>query len=194
LSFAACSGATSASLISTQLHDLSRSTALVTVEVGGNDAGLVPVLEACALSGSSCAKAITTADRYIQHSLPAVLSRTYADIRAAAPRAQVIVVGYPRLFTPRGAGCGLHLLSSADEKSLNQTADLLDGVIARETRSHRFRFLDPRSAFAGHEICSRSPWINGLVFPRVQESFHPNVAGEAGYASLLERLVGGSAA
>lgn len=186
LSFDACSGATTADVVDRQLGDLNRSTALVTVEVGGDDAGFITVLEACALHGQECEAGIRTADSYIEHSLPAVLNAAYADIRRAAPKAKVIVVGYPRLFTANGATCGLRLLTSADERGLNQTAGLLDSVIASRAAGHGFRFLDPRAAFASHEICSRSPWVNNVLIEAIQESFHPNIAGEAAYARLLE--------
>jgi lysophospholipase L1-like esterase len=194
LSFAACAGATTAEVVSTQLGDLSRSTALVTVQIGGNDAGFIAVLEDCALHQPTCENAISTSDAFIERSLPAVLARTYAAIRAAAPKAKVVVVGYPRLFTASGASCGLKVFTGSRERSLNQTANLLDAVVEREARSHGFKFLDPRTAFAGHEICSRSPWVNDVTLTSIQKSYHPNIAGEAAYARLLETLLRASGA
>lgn len=188
LTFAACSGATTSTVISSQLGSLNSSTSLVTVQVGGNDAGFTSVMENCALYYFTCQSAINSADSYIQNSLPAALSTTYNDIRADAPNAKVLVVGYPHLFTATGTTCGFNLLTSSHEKSLNQTADLLDGVIASAASSHGFTFVDPRNAFASHELCSSSPWLNNDTIP-AQESYHPNIAGEAGYATLVEAAV-----
>lgn len=188
LSFAACSGATTGTVISGQLGSLSASTSLVTIQVGGNDAGFANVMENCALYYFTCSSAISSADNYIQNKLPAALNTTYADVRAAAPSARVLVVGYPHLFTATGTTCGFNLLTSSHEKSLNQTADLLDGVIATAAAGHGFGFVDPRSAFGSHELCSSSPWLNNVTIP-TQESYHPNIPGEAGYASLIEAIL-----
>ena len=185
LTFAACSGATTSSVISGQLGSLSSSTALVTVQVGGNDAGFTSVMENCALYYFTCSSAINNANSYIKNSLPAALNTTYTDIRAHAPNATVLVVGYPHLFTAAGNTCGFNLLTSSHEKSLNQTADLLDGALAAAAASHGFGFIDPRAAFASHELCSSSAWLNNVTIP-TQESYHPNIPGEAGYASLVE--------
>jgi len=185
LTFAACSGATTSTVISSQLGSLNASTTLVTIQVGGNDAGFTSVMENCALFYFTCQSSINNADSYIQNSLPAALNTTYSDIRAAAPNARVLVVAYPHLFTASGTTCGFNLLTSSHEKSLNQTADLLDGVIASVAAAHSFTFVDPRTSFASHELCSASPWLNNDTIP-VQESFHPNIPGEAAYASLVE--------
>ena len=185
LSFAACSGASTSTVMSSQLGSLSSTTSVVTVQVGGNDAGFSSVMESCALYYFTCQSSINNADAYIQTKLPAALNTTYDDIRAHAPNATVLVIGYPHLFTASGATCGVNVLTSSHEKSLNQTADLLDGVTATEAASHGFSFVDPRTAFASHELCSSSPWLNNDTIP-VQESYHPNIAGEAGYASLIE--------
>ena len=46
-------------------------------------------------------------------------------------------------------------------------------------------FLDARGAYAGHEVCSGSPWLNGTTLP-VTDSYHPNRSGYAqGYLRLL---------
>ena len=97
----------------------------------------------------------------------------------------MLVVGYPHLFTATGNTCGINLLTSSHEKSLNQTADLLDGVTASEASSHGFTFVDARNGFASHELCSSSPWLNNDTIP-LQKSYHPNIAGESEYASLVE--------
>ena len=44
-----CSGATTSSVISTQLGALSSATTLVSITVGGNDVGFASVMETCVL-------------------------------------------------------------------------------------------------------------------------------------------------
>jgi len=52
----ACSGATTSSVISSQLSALSASTTLVSITVGGNDIGFSSVMETCVLDGSDCVR------------------------------------------------------------------------------------------------------------------------------------------
>src|SRR5215468_915112 len=53
--FAACSGATTSDVISSQLSSLNSSTTLVSISIGGNDVGFSSIMETCVLgSTSSC--------------------------------------------------------------------------------------------------------------------------------------------
>ena len=188
LTFAACSGATTSTVISGQLGSLNAGTGLVTITIGGNDAGFSSVMTNCALYYFTCGSAISSANSFIQTKLPALLRTTYADIRADAPNAHVVVIGYPRLFTATGTTCGQGFLTSGNEKSLNNTADLLDSAIqtAVSGAGSGFSFVDPRTAFASHELCSSSAWLRGIELLATYESFHPNIAGEADMATLVE--------
>src|SRR6202158_5098056 len=57
----ACSGATTADVLSSQVSALSASTTLVSITIGGNDAGFSSVMETCVLSSTStCLNAIAT--------------------------------------------------------------------------------------------------------------------------------------
>ena len=57
-----CSGATTSSVLSSQLSPLSSSTTLVSITVGGNDVGFSSVMETCVLeSTSSCVSAVDAA-------------------------------------------------------------------------------------------------------------------------------------
>src|ERR1700722_18735626 len=51
--FAACSGATTAGVISGQLSSLNATTTVVSITVGGNDAGFSAVMETCVLGSTS---------------------------------------------------------------------------------------------------------------------------------------------
>ena len=61
------------------------------------------------------------------------------------------------------------------------------GVISGRASAHGFHFVDPRTPFSSHEICSSSEWLNGLSEP-VSESYHPNVAGQQEYTNLVDPL------
>ena len=194
LNLRACSGATIPDVTATQLDALTAATSYVTISVGGNDAGFASVLTECALPGwmSRCDRAITTAQAFITGTLPARLDALYADIRARAPYATVVVVGYPRIFN--GEDCNaLTWFSPAEESRLNQTADLLNARLAAAAAARGFSFADPTGRFLGHAVCDDQEWINGLSYPIV-ESYHPKASGHAGgYAPTVSPLLTGAA-
>ena len=88
LSFQACSGAKIPDVTGKQLGALSSSTAYVTISVGGNDAGFSSVITECALPGwmSNCSGKVSSAQSYINNTLPGALSTLYASIRSKASR------------------------------------------------------------------------------------------------------------
>jgi lysophospholipase L1-like esterase len=185
LTFAACSGAKTGDVLSKQLGSLNGSTAYVTISIGGNDAGFSSVITECALPWPwTCWGGITNAENYMRNALPGQLDNVYNQIHAKAPAAEVLVVGYPRLFN--GVECnGLARISKGEQERLNQAADVMAGVIGARASAHAFKFVDPRSAFSSHEICSGSEWLNGLSNP-VSESYHPNVSGQQDYTNEVE--------
>lgn len=195
LNFRACSGATVADVTNAQLSALTSTTAYVTISVGGNDAGFADVLTECALPAwmSDCNGAIDDAQYVINSVLPARFSTLYSSIRAKAPNAKVIVVGYPRIFN--GEDCNsLTWFSPSEESRLNYTADLLNSRTATAAAAKGFAFANPTSRFVGHAVCDDVEWLNGLSSPIV-ESYHPNKAGHAsGYVPLTKPLFGVTAA
>src|SRR5580698_1148537 len=73
--FAACSGATTSTVISGQLSSLSAATTLVSITVGGNDAGFSSIMENCILdSTSTCENDVAQAEQYANTTLPGNLS------------------------------------------------------------------------------------------------------------------------
>jgi lysophospholipase L1-like esterase len=184
LTFAACSGARVPDVLN-QLGSLNASTALVTVSVGGNDAGFADVITRCALPWPwTCTNEINNANNYIRNTLPGALDNLYNQIRSRAPSAKVAVVGYPRLFNGEECNFGARI-STAEQASLNATADLLATTIGGRAAAHGFRFVDVRTAFTGHAICDDVEWLNGLSNP-ILESYHPNAAGQtSGFTPLV---------
>ncbi len=193
LSLRACSGATVADVTNGQLSALTSSTAYVSLSVGGNDAGFASVLTECAQPGwmSDCDGAIDKAQGVINNTLPSRLATLYSSIRAKAPNATVVIVGYPRIFN--GEDCNaLTWFSPAEETRLNSTADLLNSRLATAASNARFSFASPTSAFVGHAVCSSTEWLNGLSNP-VSESYHPNRAGHSsGYSPVVSPKLTGA--
>ncbi|MFJ5216594.1 SGNH/GDSL hydrolase family protein [Streptomyces sp. NPDC088354] len=176
-SFPACSGATTVDVINRQLGALNDTTTLVSVTVGGNDAGFVDVMTTCLLSTSSaCLNRIDRARDYIANRLPDRLDTVYEAIGARAPAARVVVVGYPRFYRIGTSCIGL---TTAKRRAINDAADLLDTVTAKRAADHGFAFADVRGAFTGHELCAGTAWLHSLTIP-VHESYHPTASGQSG--------------
>ncbi|MCW3034534.1 MAG: hypothetical protein QOK19_1081 [Solirubrobacteraceae bacterium] len=188
LSFQACSGAKTTDVNANQLGTLSAGTALVTISIGGNDAGFSNVILNCALYYFTCGGAINEANSYIANKLAGVLDTTYNNVRSRATTAHVVVIGYPHLFTDTGNTCNANFLTSSNEKKLNETGDKLDAVVKARAAAHGFTFVDPRSAFKAHEVCASEEWLNGQSNP-LEESYHPNVKGQARFTTEVSAVL-----
>ncbi|MFD2419283.1 SGNH/GDSL hydrolase family protein [Amycolatopsis pigmentata] len=178
LSFQACSGAKTTDVLNNQVGALSSSTNLVSITVGGNDAGFSTVMETCVLEGeSACKDAVTSAEDYVRTTLPSRLDAVYSAIKSKAPKAHVVVLGYPH-FYKIGGSCIVGL-SDTSRGYINGGADTLDTTIQKEASNAGFTFGDVRPAFTGHEICSGDSWLNSVTYP-IDESYHPTAAGQKG--------------
>jgi lysophospholipase L1-like esterase len=188
----ACSGATTSTVISSQLSALSSATTLVSITIGGNDVGFSSTMETCVLSSTStCVKAIDAGEAKIASQLPGELNSVLGDIKADAPHARVVVLDYPELYDlSKSSSCvGL---STTDRTDLNQAADELDSQVQAAAGRFGDVFADVRSAFAGHEICDSSSWLHSVNILDVSESYHPTAAGQAdGYLPAFTAAVAG---
>jgi lysophospholipase L1-like esterase len=188
LDFVACSGAETSDVLSGQVSSLSSATDLVTISIGGNDAGFADVITECALPGwlSDCPGALDDAEEFIEATLPGRLDDVYDAISEDAPNAETVVLSYPRLFN--GEDCnGGTFFSSSELKRLNEVADLLRDVTQERVAAAGagFEFVNAIPTFVGHAVCDSPEWLNGLSWP-VGESFHPNKLGHSnGYAPLV---------
>ncbi len=187
----ACAGASTADVISSQVSALSPSTTLVSITIGGNDAGFSSVMETCVLSSTStCVNAVSNAEAFVASQLPARLDATLAAIRARAPAAKVVVLGYPDLYDLSKSSSCIGL-STKDRTALNGGADDLDSALASAAAANGDTFADVRPQFAGHEICDSGSWLNSVDIFAISSSYHPNASGqELGYQPVFARYAG----
>jgi lysophospholipase L1-like esterase len=173
--FVACSGATTGGVLKDQVRTVTRDTDLVTITVGGNDTGFGPVLARCstAATDEGCDQAVRTGERIARYVLPSAVATVVLAVRAQAPKARVVVLGYPRLF---GDGAGPCPLNPVRRARLDVGADVLNERIAESVRRWGAEFVDVRPAFAAHGLCSADPWIAG---PDAPGAYHPTATGYA---------------
>jgi hypothetical protein len=173
-----CSGAVTTDVTNSQLGPLNSSTGLVSLTIGGNDAGFSDVMTTCVTgTDSTCVNRVNQAESYAQNTLPARLDATYNAIRAKAPNAKVVVLGYPHMYTLGTFCVGL---SDTKHRKIDEASDVLDNVIRTRALAHGFVFGDVRSTFNNHELCSGDDWLHSLVISPSWESYHPTAAGHSG--------------
>lgn len=184
LTMAACAGATMATVTDIQLPALKASTDYVTVQAGGNDIEFAPVFNLCMLpqNDAVCLAKVGQETAKLNRSFVDGARELYLAIRAKAPNARLIVVGYPRLFNGTNCNAGVEY-SPAEQQAMNAAVDLLNRRLRQAASSVGARFANPTTAFANHAWCARRSWINGPEHP---VGFHPNALGQLlGYAPVV---------
>lgn len=186
----ACSGATTTSVINTQLSALSSTTTLVSVTVGGNDVGFSNIMTTCVLYGTTeCVAAVDSAMAKARTSLPTWLGNVYSGIKTRSPSARVVVVGYPVFYQLNTLCVGL---SDTSRAKINEGINLVDDITRSVATSYGFRFADVRSAFVGHQLCSYGEkWLHALNYLNIGISYHPTAAGQSGGYYPVFRSVAG---
>ncbi|WP_211879680.1 SGNH/GDSL hydrolase family protein [Pseudarthrobacter albicanus] len=176
---AACSGNTTADIAATQLRRLKKGTELVTITAGGNDlnVGAIAVLCGAALESPACQQSLASAQNLLSTGeLSSRVARLVLAVKAEAPRAKIVVTGYPHLFE---SAQGL-------PDQANQFVDALNGSIFQAASATGAQYVDVTGAFAGHGIGSGDPWINNPSVPLASDAYHPNAAGYKAYYAALK--------
>ncbi|MFL6060660.1 MAG: SGNH/GDSL hydrolase family protein [Marmoricola sp.] len=192
-----CGGATTGDLTE-QMADLSASTKLVTLGIGTNDDGFATQIGyTCLKTKGKVAPACTT---YLQTpagdlqvtvgNLSSRLSSAIEAVMAAAPKATIVLVGYPRML-PDGATCTKRY--PLDPRAVERLRTALTDVNSAwrsVARQEGITYVDTYAASEGHDICSADPWVNGLK-PAKDDgaSLHPNAAYHRAVAKLVEQAL-----
>ena len=242
--FYACSGARTYNMLPggtleypgegvVQLDQLGVDTSanLVTLTVGGDDAGFASVLQACITqklkadvqngivgpigqwlglgADPSCANSsaftssVTQQIQNIETPVQNVFGKLLA--KTSGTNTAIIAADYPRIFPDTTAEQTCIQLSpwltTADQNWMNDEGNTLDTVEQTAANGAGVNMVDVRPLFddGDHEVCGNGgAWINGMTwnwgdlfsqFPPVQGSFHPNAAGQAGYAQAFENFI-----
>ncbi|WP_283137737.1 SGNH/GDSL hydrolase family protein [Rhizohabitans arisaemae] len=209
--FLACSGARVASLFrryggqGPQVDGVDGRASLITLTIGGNDLGYAGVLKNCVTSvlwSDSCREQQPEILARIDV-LRADLARLLGELHRKAPRARIVVMGYPRLFPERPSGSvdfvgadeqlWLNEMTRRANEVIRQTVRGVDEEIVAARDGGSAEFADAFTAFDGGEAGTASPYLHALnvdfpvnVDPR---SFHPNEAGNRRLAEVVRAQV-----
>ncbi len=207
---ASCSSATTADMTQSQsleggvqtappqFNALAAGDALVTLGIGGNDAGLIGVAEECAKLDAAWPFGHRCKDHYASGATDTEVARITATgpkvaaviqgIHARAPKARVLVVGYPDGLPQNGSTCyPIVPFSSGDVSYFNSLEKQLNAVIRQAAQANGATYVDTFASSVGHDACAGSgAWVNGIIPTSAAFPLHPNKAGEANMATQVE--------
>ena len=192
-----------------QLDALSAATRLVTLGIGGNDAGFTVVFTECAelalaqvpavLAGRPAAAAPCRdhygsggADR-LRSAVDAAgekLAAALLEIRGRAPRARVYVVGYPALLPADPAACAQELggaVTPGDLAFLAEQEVRLNAMLRSRAAAAGARFVDTAAPSTGHDLCAgpAARWVEPPAPAPGLAALHPNARGQRGVAAAV---------
>lgn len=184
----ACSGATTAQVRDNEVPLLPSNTQLITITAGGNDVAWTTAVGTCLASTTAACKVAVANSVYLMSKVPKSVTSMLKAIKAKAPNARILYLGYPRLFEPQNmTSPPFNSTQVAGAKLLNSAADLLNGILAVTALSNGVAFVPVAYRFAGHAVPSAVPWINyPAPFGFNNFPFHPNASGyQDGYAAAV---------
>jgi hypothetical protein len=214
---------------------LNAKTGLVTITIGGNNLDLADIFKNCIKNGvqnhnvtDACFRNSFN-DTYIsdipgwlsgaimpsgqQEPVPGPsLEKVYADIKAKAPNAKIVVSTYPQIFPATYTGdCTeniigfvqvLYLITSQDQLDrIHRVIDALNSAIKTAAAAEGLTVRDESNAFKDHEVCApngNENWVNkingwSIAAPDQgpdDESLHPTIHGYGHWAGDLVTLLG----
>jgi lysophospholipase L1-like esterase len=186
-----------------QFNALGAGDQLVTVGIGGNDAGLIGVAETCAQldlfapTGTACKNHYTASgsDPNVAaiDATGAKVAAVIQGIHQRAPSARVLVVGYPDGLPVDGSNCWpLVPLSSGDIAYFNSLEQRLNSVLSQQASANGAKYVDTFTSSIGHDACKPPgvAWVNGIIPNSVAYPLHPNQAGEQNMANQVLAALG----
>ena len=178
-----------------QFNGLRADATLVTVGIGGNDAGLVGVAEKCAELGVTNPTGTACRDHWapggndtvaakIEEAKPKIAA-VLQGIHQRSPHARVAIVGYPDVLPKNGESCyPMVPLSPDDIRYIDELIVRINAMIAGQAAANDAEFVDTYRDSGGHDVCKLPPnrWFEGLVPTEPAYPLHPNGKGEASMA------------
>jgi lysophospholipase L1-like esterase len=181
-----------------QLDALSADDSVVVLTLSGDDLGFSNVLHECMVlsftkpEGSPC-------EAHYQGQLTSQIdaegpkmATVLSQIRARAPRARLLLVGYPDLF-PQSGGCWPAVpITNGDITFLRGAEQRLNTMLATVAAAGHATYVDTYQATIGHDFCQpeKTRDVEGLIPESATWSFHPNAKGQSAMAAQVLKALG----
>lgn len=183
-----------------QLDRVDDETLYVSLSIGGNDAGFDKVVTTCLRNENPATNpCVDTFGPLANNELIANatalrpgIEKTIDEIKLRAPRAKVVLIGYPRLLPPAGIGCGSNVgVSPADATIVNSWLVEINRAIAGAAAAKDSEYVDLYGPSEGHDACQPrgTRWAEPGSGTDGADSFHPNEAGELAAARSIARVL-----
>jgi lysophospholipase L1-like esterase len=176
-----------------QFSALGPADGVVLLTLSGDDMGFLNVLRECVkLSftnpwGSPCRAHYGENSSAQVAAESAKVTLVLHDIAARAPRARIVVVGYPDMF-PRSGGCWPRVpITSGDIAYLRGIELQVNAMLATVAASAGATFADTYTPTIGRDFCQSESVrdVEGLIPGSLALPFHPNARGQAAIAAAV---------
>ncbi|MGP4112252.1 SGNH/GDSL hydrolase family protein [Streptomyces sp. 4N509B] len=189
--------------VAPQVDALSAETDLVTLTIGGNDSNtFVSAILACGSAGvltlgqgNPCEDIHGTSfvDTVENSTYPALVA-ALGEVRAAAPNAEIAVLGYPWIMPATAdPSCFLKMpIAAGDVPYLRDLQTHLNDAVRRAAEETGATFVDFSRVSDGHDACQPhgTRWIEPVLFGTSLVPVHPNALGETRMADHTLSVLG----
>jgi len=200
-----CSGAKTGDMTQTQnvtpgpnppqFDSLSPDTALVTLQIGGNDIGFSSIAQDClsaSPSGHPCQDKYVVdgqdeISRRIAETAPKV-DAVLDGIRARSPQAKVLVVNYSAILPHTGKGCWPQMPVARDDVPyMRAKQEELNAMLADQAAANGATLVDVYAASRGHDACALPGvrWVEPVVPVNAAAPLHPNLLGMQAMSTMV---------
>ena len=186
-----------------QLSALAPDDRLVLLTLGGDDLGFLNVLRECVAQsftrpwGSPCEAHYTNGGTDQLAAAVAAegpkISQVLAQIADRAPRARIVVVGYPDMF-PQSGGCWPAVpITEGDVTYLRGIEVKANALLAAAALAAGATFVNTYAPTIGHDFCQPESVrdVEGLLPGSLALPFHPNTRGQAAMAAAVLNAIKG---
>jgi lysophospholipase L1-like esterase len=183
-----------------QFDRLHAGVDLVSLQIGGNDIGFSGIADTCvqaAVEQSSCREQYVDEDgndelrNRIERVAPR-LAATVQGIRERAPAADIVVLGYPGIFSMgEQASCPAMGVGEEDARYLRGVQEALNAMIAEQAAANGATYVDVYGPSEGKTACDLPVlrWVEPLVPLNAAAPIHPNLTGMIEMADVLGEAV-----
>ncbi len=187
--------------VAPQLDALGPDTELVTMTIGGNDSGVfINSIVRCGEAGlSTLGRGSPCKDRYGSSFEDTIRTTTYPSlvnalraVRAAAPDAEVAILGYPWIM-PTSGGCFDRMpVAEGDVPYLRGIQATLNGAVERAAAETGATYVNMNKVSEGHDACRPIGvrWIEPVLQGTNAVVVHPNALGEEQMAARAMKVLG----